>query len=252
MCAVCLAFLSITPAASEVKVRSIALLGDSLTWLGGDSCTNPKGWSHYLRESGITDNISVFARSGSTWTNSSDTKPDTESYTEILDPDNVIYNQILRLGKRIDADPESMPEIIIVMAGTNDAWFSDRFPDMFAEEDIASTQEHAFPSQVTSLSGSVSLGCMMLQKMAPESNIILVAPLQNAKVPAETVHHVSEIIETASSRLGIKTLRSDLECCIRHEEEATSPRFTYDGVHTNPLGASLVAEYILSQLKTEN
>ncbi|MDE6342964.1 MAG: SGNH/GDSL hydrolase family protein [Muribaculaceae bacterium] len=244
--------MAIIPASGIAKVRSIALLGDSLTWLGGDSCTNPSGWSHYLRESGLADNIEVFARSGATWTNTPESRPDTEAYSEILHPDNVIFNQILRLGKRIEDPGHEAPEIIIIMAGTNDAWFSDRFPMIFAENETTDTICVSDPAKVTTLSGSVALGCRMLKEMAPECSILIVTPPENAKVSAEAIHHVSDIIEGAALRNGVKVARADRECGITHDSEATSPLFTYDGVHTNPEGARIVADYILSQLTNDN
>ncbi len=244
--------MAIFPAAGGAKVRSIALLGDSLTWLGGDSCSNPTGWSHYLRESGMADTIEVYARSGATWTNTPESRPNIQAYSEVLASHNIIFNQILRIGKRIEDNGGKEPEIIIIMAGTNDAWFSDRFPRIFHEEENAGFTADFDPAKFTTLSGSVKLGCRMLKKIAPESKIVIVTPPQNSKVPADAIHHVSDIIETAALRCGAKVARADRECGITHEREVSSPLFTYDGVHTNPEGARIVADYILSQLTNEN
>lgn len=244
--------MAIIPASGGAKVRCIALLGDSLTWLGGDSCSNPTGWSHYLRESAFADNIEVFARSGATWANTPESRPDTEAYSEILHPDNIIFNQILRLGKRLAENGQEAPEIIIIMAGTNDAWFSDRFPLIFSENESSDAAADNDPAKVCTLSGSVALGCRMLKGMAPECRILIVTPPQNSKVSAESIHHVSDIIEAAALRYGVKVARADQECAITHDREATSPLFTYDGVHTNPEGARIVADYILSQLTNDN
>ena len=116
---------SFTPAS---KPR-IALLGDSMTWIGGDSCQNETGWSHILKESGRAGAIDVYARSGATWTNTISTRRNPGHYTELLHDDNVIYNQAMRLIERADTS-DCSPNLIILFAGANDAWFAAKRPGL--------------------------------------------------------------------------------------------------------------------------
>lgn len=230
---------------------NIALLGDSMTWIGGDSCQKPNGWSHVLKKSGIADTICVFARSGATWTNTNATKPDISFYSEILHDNNVVYNQALRLIEIVKKNKELTPDCIIIFAGANDAWFSLRRPGIFnsqhTPEDFKFSEETDV-SEITSLSESVMLVCDMLQSYFPLSSYVIVTPLQMAKVSAEEIFQVSDIIEMSALSRGCTVLRADKNVEICHDIEKTTPTFTYDGVHTNAEGARLVGEYILMHL----
>ena len=239
--------------ADSKRNSRIALLGDSMTWIGGDSCENSTGWTHTLKESGIFDNIDMFARSGATWTNTAATSPDLEFYSEVLHDNNVIYNQALRLIAKYNQQKLAAPDCIIIFAGANDAWFSDKRPGIFNSAD--SIQSLAFieknPGIVTSLFGSVSLVCEILQEKFPTTELILVTPLQMSKVSEDTTFMISDIIEKAGISKGCTVLRGDKEIAIRHSDEVSSHKYTYDGVHTNPQGAALVGNYIVDHLKTE-
>ena len=233
---------------SSSKRPKIALLGDSMTWIGGDSCQNPTGWSHVLKESGIAGKIDIYARSGATWTNTKSTKRNPGHYTELLHDDNVVYNQAVRLIEKADKSNEN-PDIIVLFAGANDAWFAAKRPGIYDNED--SNIQYSLdtdPASVTTLEGSINLVCELLQERFPDATLLFVTPLQMSKTDAETIFKVSDIIDTVASKKGYQVLRADKETAINHEQEAKSPKYTYDGVHTNPEGAHLLGDYILSIL----
>lgn len=229
----------------------IALLGDSMTWIGGDSCQNPTGWSHYLKESGIAGGIDVYARSGATWTNTCKTIADTDFYSEILNDDNVVYNQTLRLIRKADADTTRTPDFIVIFAGANDAWFCDRRPGIFdnALPSLDAYSKDTDPASVTSLAGCVALTCNLLKDRFPESKVVLVTPLEMSKAPAEMTTRVADAIESAGNSCGVATFRADREVAIRHKVEKRKPHYTYDGVHTNPDGAKMLGEFLVVNLK---
>ncbi|MDE6786276.1 MAG: SGNH/GDSL hydrolase family protein [Muribaculaceae bacterium] len=236
---------------SPTKVKRMALLGDSMTWIGGDSCENPTGWSHILKNSNIAGEIDVYARSGATWTNTSNTKIDTSFYSEVLHDDNVLFNQAIRLIDDQRGIESNDPDYIILFAGANDAWFADKRPGIYAKDE--SIQYDSFPSdikpnEITSLYGSVALVCDMLHLHFPESNLCVVTPLQMSKVSADKIHETSDIIEAAAKSKGCVVLRADKEVSISHEIESKSPIYTYDGVHTNPEGAKILGDFILQNL----
>lgn len=230
----------------------IALLGDSMTWIGGDSCQNPTSWSHYLKESGIAGGIDMYARSGATWTNTCNTKADADFYSEILNDDNVVYNQTLRLIKEADADIMHTPDVIVIFAGANDAWFCDKRPGIFDNvlPSLDTYDKDTDPASVTSLAGCVSLTCYLLKDIFPDSKIVLVTPLEMSKAPAGMTARVADAIESAGIACRVMTLRADREVAIRHQEEKKKPHYTYDGVHTNPEGARMLGQYIIENLKS--
>ena len=246
-----LIYTSFKVSGSNPTIGKVALLGDSLTWIGGDSCQNPNGWSHFLKEAGIADTICVFARSGATWTNTKDTKPDISFYSEILHDNNVIYNQAFRLIEIVKKNQTLTPDYIIIFAGANDAWFASKRPGIFdsiGTPDNFRYSENTDVSDVTSLSGCVELVCDILQSSFPLSKYIIVTPLQMSKVSAEDIFKISDIIDKASSTRGCMVLRADKNVDISHEIERKTPTYTYDGVHTNAEGARLIGEYILGHL----
>ena len=232
-----------------VKPR-IALLGDSMTWIGGDSCQNDTGWTHILKESGLASEIDVYARSGATWTNTKNTRRNPGHYTELLHDDNVVYNQAIRLIEHADTC-DTAPDIIILFAGANDAWFAAKRPGIFNRENVEAVYTSSTdPAEVTSLEGSIRLVTDILISQFPHASLLFVAPLQMSKTDAETIFKVADIIEMSARQKGWTTLRADRQTGIRHEEETSFPRFTYDGVHTNPDGARIVGYFITDHLST--
>lgn len=228
----------------------IALLGDSMTWIGGDSCQNNTGWSHVLRESGLASDIDVYARSGATWTNTRNTRRNPTHYTELLHDDNVVFNQAVRLIERADT-ADCAPDIIILFAGANDAWFASRRPGIFdRNNDEALSSSSTDPAGTTSLEGSLRLVTDLLHSRFPDATLLFVAPLQMAKTDAETIHLVADIIENTASKKGWITLRADKDLPVTHRQETKSHRFTYDGVHTNPDGARITGNYITHHILT--
>lgn len=226
----------------------IALLGDSMTWIGGDSCQNPSGWSHILKESGIAGKIEVYARSGATWTNTKSTQRNPSHYTEILHDDNVVYNQAIRLIENADISHEN-PDIIILFAGANDAWFASRRPGLYDKDNPSEKYSlSTIPSSVTTLEGSIRLVCELLQERFPKASLLFVTPFQMSKTDSETIFKVSDIIESTVSQKGLPVLRPDKKTVIKHEQEAKSPKYTSDGVHTNPEGARILGKYIVEFL----
>lgn len=111
----------------------VVLLGDSNTFIGGDDCDKDRGWSKWFKERFSPSTCKSYARSGATWTNCSKTKINTEEYSEKLTDNNVIFNQVLRLIQATKEGKEPQPDLIMIMAGTNDAWFKSSRPQLFSQ-----------------------------------------------------------------------------------------------------------------------
>ena len=220
----------------ENKFKRIAILGDSMTWIGGDSCQNERGWTHTFRQLYQPVAIDIYARSGATWTDSPRTVGDTTVYSEILADENVVSNQMRRLIGRSRRNETTVPDLIIIYAGANDAWFSTRRPGIFD------------PASQTSLDSCVRSVCRQLKVEFPASKILLISPIEMTKVPVEKITKVSDIIERSGRSLGIATLRADQEVDIRRRTELIKPTLTTDGVHTNPAGARILGEYIIKRI----
>lgn len=227
-------------AKAEEGTLKVALLGDSMTWIGGENFEKPNGWTHYL--AGLPLNMKTYARSGATWTNTAETFGDIKAYSEVIDPENVIYTQVLRL-----LGDDFKPDVVIIYAGTNDAWFESKRPGLFREFEWPdrAIDLSADPADFTTLEGSVQLAGSILNQHLPEARLYLVTPVHSGKTAEEKIERVSDIIEKTGHDIGARVVRGDKEFGFRHKEERSKPyRYTYDGVHTNPQGARRIADCI--------
>jgi len=246
-------------AGSRHSTLNVVLLGDSNTWLGGDDCSNQKGWNTWFVSELQPASCRSYARSGATWTNTPQTKRNTEEDIAVLGDDNVIYNQICRLTDATYKGGQPLPHLIIIMAGTNDAWFSDKRPQAFCEplltnDSTSCTMSGTYccgtvsPDRVLTLQESVTYGCRLLRKAYPDAMLVLVTPPQTTAVETTLINRTGNIIERVGASLAIPVIRLDLEGCIDREQELKQKRFTYDGTHTNKDGARCIGTLIASKV----
>lgn len=234
------------------SLHVIALLGDSMTWIGGDKCEKDTGWSFYLKRAFPDSEINTYARSGATWTNTKNTKGDVNHYTALLHDENVLYNQVVRLINDASKDKTKTPATIILFAGGNDAMFQTKRPGLFekGKEITLNDLKKLHPSEVITLAESIELDCRLLQQNFPNAELLLITPTQLSKATPDIIHKVSDVIEGVGKKLNIKVLRADNDVDIKHEvEKQKGHKYTYDGVHTNPEGAKLIANFIIPNIK---
>ncbi|MGN1263698.1 MAG: SGNH/GDSL hydrolase family protein [Prevotella sp.] len=251
---------------------NVVMLGDSNTWIGGDSCNLAKGWNKWFRDEFAPASCRSYARSGATWTNTEATVCNTADYTEKLGDDNVVYNQINRLAEAVASGGQTVPDLIIIAAGTNDAWFSGKRPLAFsktADEAFAGTTTAKISSHkagtadetagsdmtsrpactILTLAESVIYGCTMLQKAYPDATIIVLTPLQSAAVPTDSISLAGDIMEGCCRRMGIGVIRQDGNDYINARLERRNRQLTTDGTHTNETGARHNARLIARSIK---
>jgi len=233
----------------------VVILGDSNTSIGGDGCDNPKGWNKWFRDKFAPKTCRSYARSGATWTNTCATVYDTQENTGKLSNNNVIYNQINRLRAACGKGTQPVPELILIAAGTNDAWFSEARPGAF---DKTATQVFAENSgrfitdksvcNVVTLAESVRYGCEMLMESFPDAQIILLTPLQSVQAGMAEIRKVGDIIEDCGHYMSINVIRQDYGSGVYSVREKASGKFTYDGTHTSEEGARCCGYYIANMV----
>ena len=229
---------------------NVVLLGDSNTFLGGEDCTNPRGWNKWFNDIFKPASCRSYARSGATWTNTPKTRRNVQENIQTLGDDNVIYNQVVRLDDAVGRGRQPSPQLIIIMAGTNDAWFLDKRPhalektarQVFAETGSFSTK---LPSAMLTLAESIRYNCELLHRCFPQSQIILVAPLQSVQA-ARHLDAVNQLIEDCGREMNIGVIRLDRESGIRSISENQKKRYTTDGTHTSVEGAKRCGRCIAS------
>lgn len=254
-----LVLANIIPAVAQTEEDTVVhplhvvILGDSNTWIGGDDCDKPKGWNKWFVDAFKPLSCKSYARSGATWTNTRVTRENQEEDIAVLGNDNVIYNQITRLKTACDKGLQPTPQLIIIAAGTNDAWFVKQRPQVFAK-----TVTQAFtsncpitnrkPNEVLSLAESVRYGCELLMEYFPQAQIILLTPLQAIQPTRANLDRVSDIIEQCGRKMHLEVVRQDRECCIRRADEQKTKRYTTDGAHTSEEGAQKNGTYLAKRI----
>lgn len=231
------------------QALDIAVLGDSNTWLGGDDCKSPKGWTYWFCQMVSPSSCHSYARSGATWTNTPQTIYDTTENIGVLGDNNVIYNQVNRLKEAYDKGLQPCPNLIIIAAGTNDVWFLDKRPQALSQAGDAAFRSKAFSSdtpasQILTLAASVKYCCDMLHRYFPEAKLLLLTPLQTTAADVKKIHFAGDIIESCAEKLDADVIRQDQVMKITSSSERKKHKYTYDGTHTNELGARLNGETI--------
>lgn len=232
--------------------KHVALLGDSNTNIGGDDCSNPTAWSKWFVDSLRPASCRSYARSGATWTNTAATKRDTHAFYDVIHPDNVIYNQVWRLIEATGKGSQPVPDLVIIAAGTNDAWFGHLRPGALAKsavevDTVAISQRDA--ASLTTLAESVTASCRLLKQHFPSCRIILLTPHQTTKAPDNAIHAVADVIDGCGKRLGLPVIRQDRASGIVSADEARQLRYTYDGCHTSVEGGRHVGNFIASEVE---
>ena len=247
-----LLFIAYIPSAkamcSNHSEMDVVLLGDSNTWLGGEDCNNSKGWSKWFKDTFLPKSISSYARSGATWANTPSTVCNLTENIEVLGDNNVVYNQVCRLKYAYAVGKQPVPELIIISAGTNDAWFSQHRPYAMQRRKASDNQRENTlslePSKNLTIEESIALCYELLREDFPDAEIVLLTPLQTIKVDKSIIEFVGELIESVGIGLGCYVIRQDLEGCVRSNEESKEKVNTYDGTHTSERGARLNGEMI--------
>lgn len=246
-----------TPVKAQQSVN-VVILGDSNSWLGGDDCTQPKGWTKWFADRLHLTTCRSYARSGATWTNTPTTVSRPDEYSEKLDDNNVIYNQVVRLVRDCDNGIHPEPQLIIISAGTNDAWFRDKRPTAFSESseeafaDPDAVLARRLPADVLTLASSVRYSCTILSQRFPKARIVLITPMQSTAVADSIIRQTGDIIEACGRKAGAQTVRLDVGSCVKRATELRHKRFTYDGTHTNERGAKCNGYYIADKIKASN
>lgn len=240
--------------AGGLSDKNIALLGDSNTWIGGEDCTNEKGWNYWFAKEVSPLSIKSYARSGATWTHTDSTRPDVDEYSEVLTDNNVIFNQVLRLFADVDLNGAPTPDIIVIAAGTNDAWFAHRRPEEFsvtAEGAFGREDEEfrmALPSAFRSLAESVRYDLIYTRSFFPQARIVVLTPIPSVKISGEMLEKVSDIISTVAGRMDAQVVRMDRLSPIIPANETVSRRYTTDGTHTSAEGAKRHGQIVVRAL----
>ena len=245
----------LTMNATDHNHINVVILGDSNTSIGGDSCNKVIGWSKWFKDAFVPASCRSYARSGATWTNTVRTCRNEAEYSELLGDNNVVYNQACRLITSYKAGSQVTPQLILIAAGTNDAWFGKQRPQRYAktaEEAFAGATEMITQKpvkEITTLAESVRYVCEMLMSAFPDAQIVLLTPMQCTAAPAEDIRKVGDIIEQCGQRMSVNVIRQDYGSVVNRLRESKQHTYTSDGTHTNEQGARRNGAYIAHRVE---
>lgn len=226
----------------EDNVLTVAFLGDSNLWIGGDDCSRPQSWSYWFCRMMNPAAARSYARSGATWTHTTETVIDTAFYSEVLAANNVIMAQAERLTGDVEAGRFPAPSVIFMAAGTNDAWFAERRPGLWDDT----------PSTPTTLTGSITATVKRVREAFPQARIVLLTPPPTAATTPQRIERVSNIIASTAESAGVEVVRLDTLSQIDPQSEKRKPRFTTDGTHTSADGGKLIASVVIKSVFRKN
>ena len=233
----------------------VVMLGDSNTFIGGDACDKPQGWNKWFKDFAKPLSCRSYARSGATWTHTSSTVLDMEENIGVLGDNNVVYNQAMRLVTAVLTGKQTTPDLILIMAGTNDLWFADKRPDCLKlraseiyKHPVTSISFYK-PSELTQLSQCVCYDCELLKEAFPKARIILITPPQNNKTDLNDQHIVGSHIQWCAQELGLDFIRLDEAYEVFYGPDLIRRGYSKDGVHTTPKGAKVLGKYIYEKVQ---
>ena len=234
--------------------KRIAILGDSITWLALATVNYNRGWVTHFRELLKFAELRNYARSGATWAHTANTKYNITEYTESLSDDNVIYNQVNRLINDVDNNGVTAPDFIIILAGTNDAWYPQYRPDAVADTPASVMSDESVWLNVktigslTSIPKAMRYVAEMIWNKFPNCQVVVTTPLQSTAFTTDRREAIADSIKGSADYLSWAVIEQDKVCDISRIREHQGYYMTYDGTHTSEAGAKMVGVILASQL----
>lgn len=163
---------------------------------------------------------------------------------------NVIINQVNRLIALVNNNEISEPDMVVIMAGTND-----RIPighdvtrlgsvqSVFSVTDISSYTLPQLNTVALGVRGTIEL----LINTYPNAVIIVSTPCYLKNNGAADIN---EVIEGVCEYMGVGCFKTWKECRVNIRYGNHFPDiFLHDGLHPNVLGAKKISNYLLGKMK---
>ena len=221
--------------------KNIVIMGDSIT-------ANPNWWTKNMLERLSFKNYLNLARSGATWSHTTDTVYDITSTDGNTSSDNVIWNQVNKLVNKVDNAEFPIPDIVFILAGTND-YSRDKgdISDTFVNFTGDITQSE--PGEITDLVKGIRYSCETILNNFPDVQLILATPLQRGLAHNNTIFEIGDLIKECGRRLSATVIDQGSECGIYGYYEYTGDKYLYDNLHPNDKGNEKIGAFIATKLK---
>lgn len=216
----------------------------------GDSITDNETFNSYFPASfglyASPKTIKYYSRGGAQITNVAEVTTDDDG--NITDYGNTIYNQYVTMKADVESGAIKTPDIILVMAGTNDA----KNLVNYGDKDVVftGTAQSEDITTLTTLRDSIRLICDSVYTDFPNSNIIFITPIPYAqgKDKYELGMRVRDVIIECMEIIGLPYIDASTKCGISFYREQIQKKYTTDLIHLTKDGANLVAKFIYDEL----
>lgn len=222
--------------------KNIVFMGDSIT-------ADPTWWTVNMLTRISFTHFRNLANSGATWEHHTDTVYDlTLGGGGSTVPNNVIWNQINKLIDGVDNSSWEIPDVIVIIAGTNSQAGS-------SNGDIAT----AFTGAILGLSpgdtllhtraGAIRYCIETILAEYPTIQIVLVTPLQRGTADYTDIFARGQIIKDCAGVLSLQTIDWAKEVGVYGYNEVSANIFLYDDLHPNATGNERIGAFMAQKLK---
>lgn len=220
---------------------NIVIFGDSIS----DERYDKTGkWVQPFRDMITCKSLTNYSRGGCWWTFKSGTVYDISDNMNGFSANNVIWNQLNKLKNDIDNGTVNIPDVLMILAGTNDAIRGASLGDTSA---FTSTSQGTDVTTLTTLTQSVRYVCDEIYNNYPNCKIIIFTPLPIASAYTSGVNVRNKLIE-CSNILGLDCIDQTYKSGIVWYREVNQNIYLRDKIHLNELGGELVANFIYKEL----
>lgn len=255
---------------NEEPASSISLYGKQLVAMGNSITAPSNSWA-WVTAQHFGMELTNLAVSAARWIDYPQTAVDTNA-SPIYDGDNsnnVISNQVFRLLQMVVPEGEVIPEadgkpfhsntpspltgmrkadstfapfLVIISCGTNDSGNG-------VIGDISELEKPYNEANRETLYGAINWAVSAIRKYCPDTQIMLLTPIQRAPLPPRLPLFV-EAIQRAGEKLGCPTIDMYNESGITTEVETQGHKYLYDGLHPNAEGSRLMGATVIRHLES--
>lgn len=225
------------------SLPNVVLMGDSIT----DNKDDHGWWVNIIPEYVEFASLNNYACGYACWTVSSDTTENLTTHTHTPASWNVIWNQVNRLKNDVLIGTTPTPDVIVILAGTNDVSLNKNFGTVESAFDGNNILSKSF-SEIATMAQSIRYTCEYIRSLYPDVQLILATPMQR-KDQSEKAWNCRDIILGCSKNLSVAVIDQMAEIGVYGYGESVSPMYLNDNVHpTQEKGSRLIARFMAKQL----
>ena len=225
---------------------NVVLMGDSIT----DNKDDHGWWVDMITDYVTFDSLNNYACGYARWTLASDTVEDLTTHNHVAASWNVIWNQVNRLKKDVNNGTVSVPDVIVVFAGTNDVTLGQTMGSVETAFDGADILSKSF-ANIANMAQSIRYTCEYIKSLYPDTQIILATPLQR-KDKTAAAWQCRDVIIGCAKNLSLKVIDQMGELGIYGYSESVSSyhlsnNYSNDVHPTQNAGSRLIARFLAKE-----